>query len=686
MCTANPTIAAGEILTATQKLLDRVLFCAFCEDRGLLPPETIANAYRHTDPYNLRPIWDNFRGLFRSIDQGNAHLEDPAVQWRDLFETDPLLERLEVPDAVCQGFAKLAAYDYHPARPATDDSGESHRGKVIDVDILGHIFEQSITDLEQLRNRLDGRELEKRAKAMSRRKKGAFYTPAFITRYIVGEALGRVIVDRFAALRVRHEGRAAASAPSALLDPNIYDLAALKKPQRTALVRFWEDWQEDLKTIRVLDPACGSGAFLFVVTNKWMKAGYGETLRKFFAENAWMESVVDFGHAKQIFEDADVFPSIVVMRKPADGPRPSMVRVCTIPREQLRIDNLAEQVSAEGFEIRREGLQDDPWSLEPPAVSALLQKLSRVGMPLKEYARARPLLGIKTGLNEAFLIDTPAKNAPVAADPKCAELLRPYLRGQDIDRWSPDWAGLWMIALKSSNDHAWPWSNAGERAQDVFAKAYPAIYAHLNKFRDALINRQDQGRHWWELRACAYWGSFEKPKMLYQDITWQAQFCIDTAGTLCNNTVYFLPTDDLWLLVVLNSPIAWWFAWRMAQHGKDEVLRFFTEFMEGFPVPLPTEGQRTDAEDAIRRLVDVSKSQQAARRDLLDWLRVEFGIDKPSQKLSQPFSLDIDGFIAEVKKLRGKGKPLTVAALKALREEHARSVEPTRATLPRHWR
>jgi hypothetical protein len=180
-----------------------------------------------------------------------------------LFENDPLLERLTVPNPVCEGFAKLAAYDYHPARPVTDDSGGSPSGKVIDVDILGHIFEQSITDLEQLRNWLDGREPEKRVKATSRRKKeGAFYTPAFITRYIVGEALGRVITDRFAALRIRHEGRVTASAQSALLDPTIYDLAALKKPQRVALVRFWEDWQEDLKTIRVLDPACGSGAFL----------------------------------------------------------------------------------------------------------------------------------------------------------------------------------------------------------------------------------------------------------------------------------------------------------------------------------------------------------------------------------------------------------------------------------------
>src|SRR5437667_4286855 len=116
------------------------------------------------------------------------------------------------------------------------------------------------------------------------------------------------------------------------------------------------------------------GRLGFIVTNKWMKAGYGEPLRRFFAESAWVESVIDFGHAKQIFEDADVFPSIVVARKPADGPIPPMVSVCAIPREQLRIDDLAEQIGVEGFEIPRDGLTAKPWTLEPSAVTHLLEK------------------------------------------------------------------------------------------------------------------------------------------------------------------------------------------------------------------------------------------------------------------------------------------------------------------------
>lgn len=78
LCKANPGVEPHAILTNTQKLLDRVLFCAFCEDRGLLPAETIRRAYEHSDPYNPRPIWENFRGLFRAVNLGNPALGIPG--------------------------------------------------------------------------------------------------------------------------------------------------------------------------------------------------------------------------------------------------------------------------------------------------------------------------------------------------------------------------------------------------------------------------------------------------------------------------------------------------------------------------------------------------------------------------------------------------------------------------------
>jgi hypothetical protein len=305
-----------------------------------------------------------------------------------------------------------------------------------------------------------------------------------------------------------------------------------------------------------------------------------------------------------------------------------------------------------------------------------MEKIKRIGVPLKEFARSVPLYGIKTGFNDAFLMDTPLKDVLVKADPKSASLFKRYLRGQDIDRWQAEWSGLWMLAIKSSGNHEWPWSGSGGHAEKLFRETYPALHAHLNQYREALMKRQDQGEHWWELRACAYWSLFDRPKVLYQDIAWNPRFCLDAVGTLTNNTVYFLSTEDVWALAALNAPISWWFAWRSAQHGKGEALRFFTSFMETFPIPNPTDTQRAAAEAHVRQLIELATHQQVGRKTFLDWLRLEFGVEKPSQKLQDSASLAPDALAAEVKKARGKARPLSAADVKRLKDEHTTSIIP----------
>src|SRR5260221_12782993 len=111
-----------------------------------------------------------------------------------------------------------------------------------------------------------------------------------------------------------------------------------------------------------------------------MKWAYGDRLRRLFPEAVWMESVVDFGHEKQIFEDADVFPSIIVARKPTEAPRPKTARLCTIPREQLRIDDLSRQIAAEGVELPLDQLGAGTWQLEPDGVTKLLAKIKSHGV------------------------------------------------------------------------------------------------------------------------------------------------------------------------------------------------------------------------------------------------------------------------------------------------------------------
>src|SRR5205823_14641613 len=101
-------------------------------------------------------------------------------------------------------------------------------------------------------------------------------------------------------------------------------------------------------------------------------------------------------------------------------------RVCAIPREQLRIDDLSRQIKSEGYEVPRDRLGAEPWSLEPPGVAKLMEKIRAVGVPLKDFAGVGPLYGVKTGLNEAFIVDTATRNRLIAEHPSSQGVLKKY--------------------------------------------------------------------------------------------------------------------------------------------------------------------------------------------------------------------------------------------------------------------
>lgn len=123
----------------------------------------------------------------------------------------------------------------------------------------------------------------------------------------------------------------------------------------------------------------------------------------------------------------------------------------------------------------------------------------------------------------------------------------------------------------------------------------------------------------------------------------------------------------------------WWYNWRYLPHMKDEALAPNPNVMELCPIAPPTDESRAKTETVVRRLTGITRTQHDTLKSILDWLKVEHGIDKASKRLLSAFELDSDAFIAEVRKLRGKKNPLSLAALKSLREEHERTIVPAQA-------
>jgi len=437
--------------------------------------------------------------------------------------------------------------------------------------------------------------------------------------------------------------------------------------------------------INLLKPG---GRMGYVVTNKWLRAGYAEKLRRMFAEEVWIEFLADFGHARHLFPDADVFPCVISVRKPDTDAAPEQYDLAVIPRDDVPREGLSAAVQAATYRAERSDLSGEAWVLEPPEVAALLRKICERGVPLEEYAGVSPLYGIKTGFNEAFLIDTAIRDQLVSEDPKAAEIIKPYLRGQDIERWQPEWAGLWMIVMKSSGDHAWPWANAASEseAEALFAQRYPSIHRRfkaLESFRKegklkGLRHREDQGRFWWELRPCAYYEKLEQPKLVYTEITWSNSFAVDNNNHYINNTAYALSSEDSWIPTVLNSPLTWWYSWRKAQHGKDEALRFMDSFIRPFPIPpcLPNDAQEApEVSAALQTALGVIRKADKA---MADWIDQTFQPKRLPPVLREPSKLDSDGFVAAVRSALPKRQGLTPTQLRQLREAFSETAEPAR--------
>lgn len=421
-----------------------------------------------------------------------------------------------------------------------------------------------------------------------------------------------------------------------------------------------------------------------------MRAGYAEGLRQLFADKAWVEFVADFGHAKKFFPDADVFPSVIVVRNPLNEHAPTHTNVCVIPRDDVPEKGLEEAVAKTTYALPRTYFSKEPWALEPPDVAALLMKVRTNGVPLRAVVPRLPVNGIKTGLNEAFLIDADEQARLVASDPACAAIIKPYLRGQDIRRWkSPD-KSRFMILLKSSSDNAWPWSAAKDEreAETIFAATYPSLFERMKRFEEyrdpksgktrGLKHREDQGKFWWELRPCAYYDVFTGPKIIYQAIQFHSRYTYEADDVYGNNKTYFLRADNPALLAILNSPLLWWYGWRHFIHMKDEALSNDQVKI----AELPINAALLDDErllNAVNELLRTTDRIANAQTSMVDWLHQEFGVSRGLASLRQSAALSFDEFIKAVRGGVAPGRKLTAAEVGELKREYAATIEPARA-------
>jgi hypothetical protein len=223
---------------------------------------------------------------------------------------------------------------------------------------------------------------------------------------------------------------------------------------------------------------------------------------------------------------------------------------------------------------------------------------------------------------------------------------------------------------------------------------YPSVLRYLEYHRPQLEPKPDSwkpakpgddwpGRKpgsyaWYEIQdAVDYWPDFQKPKIIYQEIQYHPCYALDIACLFGNNKTFLLPSDDTILLAILNSPIMWWFNWRFMPHMKDEALTPVGFKMEHLPIAHLKSGNDKSARSLVESLIATAKSIYQARVSTIDWLRIEFGVDKLGA-LAAPHTLEVDDFIAAVRKALPKPRKLSTAEIARVRQEYTTTIGPAR--------
>ena len=332
------------------------------------------------------------------------------------------------------------------------------------------------------------------------------------------------------------------------------------------------------------------GVLSFITSNKWYRTKYGENLRLFMATHTRLKSIIDFGDAA-VFT-AIAYPTIVIAtrrEKPINPPPATdQVRALNWTQEHPVEEFLAVFQTA-AFDVPQTKLTKAGWQLDPAEKRQLLERVASTGIPLRKHVGARVSRGITTGLNEAFVIDGHTRARLIAEDTKSSSIIKPFMRGNDVKRWRTSFDDKYLIKVESSDNVLHPWSGENDaEAEKVFAKWYPAIHAHFSSYRKALIDRYDQGKYFWELRACTYWQDFESQKIVSTKVSIEPTFSLDTEAHYLGNTAYFIPAGDdrLYLLALLNSSVSAYYArgrFVGKQNGYYEVQ---PEALEAFPIPL----------------------------------------------------------------------------------------------------
>lgn len=349
-----------------------------------------------------------------------------------------------------------------------------------------------------------------------------------------------------------------------------------------------------------------NGLLMFITSNKWMRANYGESLRRFFVEQTNPLTLIDFS-GNQIFDTATVDTNILMFSKQKNQFK---TQACII-KEKL-LNNLSVFVSQHSvlFDFNN----SESWVILSSIEKQIKDKIERIGKPLKDWDISINY-GIKTGYNDAFIINGEKRKELIEQDPKSEEIIRPILRGRDIKKYSYDFADLWLIYVPwhfpLENDFSI--NGSSSQAEKEFSNQYPAVFNHLLSFKENLLkrNKAETGIRY-EWYALQRWGAnyrddFYKQKIMYPNMTKFLPFYLDEKGFMQNDKSFMITGNHLHFLTAFLNSSLFKFCFidnfPELQGGTRELRKVF---LDKIPVIEVSDSQNNIFKDYIKKCQDLA--------------------------------------------------------------------------------
>lgn len=769
----NPEYDKLTLFKKTQKLLDRFLFIFFAEDRLLLPPNSIRSIVNQwtdlRDKYDeYFPLYDRFKKYFGYMNTGHKGQQHDIFAYNGgLFAPDEILDNIKINDDLLHKHTiNLSNYDF-----------ESE----VSVNILGHIFEHSLNDIDEIQAEIQGIETEQNN--TKRKKDGVFYTPKYITKYIVDNTVGKLCEEKKTELDIQEaeyekerKGRQKATlkklsqklenyrkwllqiticdpacgsgaflnqalefliaehqyidelqaklfgdamvlseVENAILENNIYGVDINEESVEIAKLSLWLrtaqkgrkltslnnnikcgnsliddpivagdksfNWQnefpevfakggfdvvignppyvrqelvkhytEALKTYKVFsgksdlytfffekgnDILKENGYLSFISSGKFFEASYGKTLVDFLVDNFTFHEVINFDDL-EVFKGISAYPLIFTGTKEEIN-QDYDFKFCHVP--DLQFTSLNEIVVNMPFsEVSLSDFKKNDYKFFNKKVSQIFNKINSNSIYLSDL-NCLPLVGIKTGYNEGFSISTNTENS------------KPYIFGKNLKKYQKP---------KSDTNIIFPYKKEDDKYVLLSEKELKQSLVILESHRERLVKRAiikdgvaKGTKSWYEYQQINRLIDFDKEYIVYPNVSLGNNFTL-SKGNVIDMTGFIIPSNDKFLLALLNSKITEFVMKKTAITRRGGYQEYKVQYLEKIPLKEVSEKEKIRIIEIVDNIFNLNETFNTIDRAFLNLISSKFLIETTSRKLQNWHELEFGEFLKELEKARKK--------------------------------